>query len=222
MFVMRMVSDLWRRGCLVHIKATDPDIHTSGHAHRDEQRRMIDLVMPSAFVPVHGTRHHLERHAAIAREASVTKVLVLENGEIADLESSSGGSVSTMDKVGVTHVGKVAVQDRLAIADSVLRERAILGEIGFAAAVVEVDPRGRPTHEPVVVTRGVISEHAEEAVLADAQREVEVAVASHPFTQENPSDEEIRGVARLAVRRALARHVGQKPLGLAVIIRHRR
>ena len=49
---------------------------------------MIDLVRPAAFVPVHGTRHHLERHAALARDAGVGDVLVIENGELAELDDA--------------------------------------------------------------------------------------------------------------------------------------
>ncbi|GAC1542763.1 MAG: ribonuclease J [Polyangiales bacterium] len=115
--VMRMIGDLYRRGCHVRIKETDPALHTSGHAHRDEQRAMIDWVRPGAFVPVHGTRHHLERHAALAREAGVADVLVVENGEIA--EAAADG----VRKVGTTRVGRVAVDPAGPIPDAVLRER---------------------------------------------------------------------------------------------------
>jgi len=75
-----MICDLLRLGAKVVTRATDPRVHTSGHAVRAEQRRMIELVRPRAFVPVHGTLHHLLRHAQLARECGVGDVTVVENG----------------------------------------------------------------------------------------------------------------------------------------------
>jgi len=211
--VSRMIGDLYRRGCDVHVKETDPDIHTSGHAHRDEQRAMIDLVRPEAFVPVHGTRHHLERHAALARDAGVRHTLVAENGEMVDVDADGAR------KSGVTRVGKIAVDAGGELTAAVLRDRALLAELGVAVASVIVDESGRPTSSPLVVTRGVLDETVRWDVLADAQREVREALESHPWSVERPSDEELREVVRLAARRAIARHLGRKPLTMPVVFR---
>lgn len=211
--VMRMVSDLHRRGCEVILKQDDPEIHASGHAHRDEQREMLDLVRPAAFVPVHGTRHHMERHAALAREAGVADVLVIENGEVADVDGDGAR------KCGVARVGKISVQGSEELPDVVLRDRRLLAELGVAVASVSVDERGRPLADPLVVTRGVLEEVTRPEALAEARAEVRASLAEHPWSVERPSDDEIREVARLAVRRALARHVGFKPLALALVQR---
>lgn len=211
--VMRMVSDLHRRGCEVFLKQSEPDIHASGHAHRDEQREMIDLVRPEAFIPVHGTRHHMERHAALAREVGVHQVLVIENGEIADVDADGPR------KAGVARVGKIAVQSNEELPDVVLRDRRMLGELGIAVTSVSVDERGRPLADPLVVTRGVLEELTRPEALAEARTEVRASLAEHPWSVERPTDDAIREVARLAVRRALARHVGFKPVALALVQR---
>ncbi len=211
--VMRMVSDLHRRGCEVILKQGEPEIHASGHAHRDEQREMLDLVQPAAFVPVHGTRHHMERHAALARECGVRDVLVIENGELADIDREGPR------KVGTAKVGKIFVQAGEELAEAVIRDRRLLGELGVAVVTVSVDDRGRPLADPIVVTRGVIEEATRGEVLAEARTEVRVALAEHPWTVANPSDDEVREIARLAARRAIARHVGFKPISLAIVQR---
>lgn len=211
--VMRMVGDLHRRGCEVILKQSHPEIHVSGHAHRDEQREVIELVQPAAFVPVHGTRHHLERHATLARDAGLVNVLVIENGEQADVDADG------VRKSGTARVGKIAVQAGEELAEAVLRDRRLLGELGVAIASVTVDDAGRPIGEPVVTTRGVIEEVARPEILADAREEVRVALAEQPWTAARPTDDEIREVARLAVRRAIARYVGVKPLALAIVQR---
>lgn len=211
--VMRMVSDLHRRGCEVILKQSEPEIHASGHAHRDEQREMIDLVRPSAFIPVHGTRHHMERHAALAREAGVPDVLVIENGEVADIDRDGPR------KSGVARVGKIAVQANEELPDIVLRDRRMMGELGVAVTSVSVDDAGRPLGDPLVVTRGVLEELTRPEALADARAEVRASLAEFPWSVARPNDDEIREVARLAVRRALARHVGFKPIALALVQR---
>ena len=91
--VVRVMGDLLRRGVAVRTWWSDRDVHVSGHAHRDEQRRMIELARPRAFVPLHGTLHHLFRHAALARELGVPEVCVLENGDV-------GASFGHFDQVG--------------------------------------------------------------------------------------------------------------------------
>lgn len=211
--VMRMVGDFHRRGCEVVLKQTAPEIHASGHAHQGEQREVIDLVQPRAFVPVHGTRHHLEQHAELARRAGVRDVLVIENGETGEVDREG------VRKNGVFQIGKIAVQSGQEIAEVVLRDRRLLGELGVIIVSVTVDERGRPIEEPTVLTRGVIEESARPDILAEARYEVRAALDEHPWVVERPTEDELREVARLAARRAIARHVGTKPVALALVRR---
>lgn len=83
--VSELQDALMRLGATVNSRLTHPGIHTSGHACRQEQRRMLELVRPRAFLPVHGTLHHLRAHAALARECGVASTLVVENGQAAVL-----------------------------------------------------------------------------------------------------------------------------------------
>lgn len=213
--VQRMIGDFYRRGCVVHVKSTDPDIHTSGHAHRDEQRAMIDLVRPTALVPVHGTRHHMERHAALARDVGVRDVLVVENGEIVDVDGEG------VRKSGAVRVGKIAVDAGGELTETVLKDRRLMAELGVATIVVMVDESGKPTRAPSIATRGVLDETVRWDVLADAQNEAREALETHAWTVERPSEDELKEVVRLAVRRVIARHVGRKPITIPLVIRDR-
>src|SRR5262249_2893369 len=92
--VFQIFGDLVRRGVALRTWATDRGVHVSGHACRAEQRRMIELVVPRAFVPVHGTMHHLVQHAELARGLGVPSVCVLENGDVAEVKE---GTVEKVD-----------------------------------------------------------------------------------------------------------------------------
>jgi ribonuclease J len=214
--VMRVMADLLRRGIELRTWWSDRAVHVSGHAHRDEQRWMIETVRPRAFVPVHGTLHHLVRHAALARELGVPDVCVLENGEIAELDGDG-----PVRKAGRLQSGRVHVFARRPIPASVLHEREALAARGAVHVVVPVDARGRLAGEIALATRGVVDEVLDAQLLATARHEAEVAIeelgASEPgVTIDEPA---ISDAARQAVRRALGRVLGFKPLTTATVLR---
>src|SRR5262249_29013545 len=190
------IDDLLRKGAIVRSWLSDRAIHTSGHAHRAEQRRMIDLVRPRAFIPVHGTMHQLFAHAETARAAGVPSVLVIENGDVVELADNH---VSKFDRV---EAGRVFVNDEgVEVPPSVLGERARLGNEGFVHITLVEGPNGLEAH---VITQGVIDPEDGESVLEQAR-----VVALRAYTAleaVDPAEE-----ARLAVRRVFQRETGARP-----------
>jgi ribonuclease J len=217
--VMRVMGNLLRRGVELRSWWSDRAVHVSGHAHREEQRRMIEMVRPRSFVPVHGTLHHLLRHAALARELGVPDVCVLENGDVGELGEGP------LRKTGRVTAGRVHVFARRALPPAVLGERVALAAHGVAHVVVPVDAAGRPAGEVTLVTRGVVDETADAHLLAAARNE---ALAALEELLERGgggvvrSDAELGEAARLAVRRALSRTLGFKPITTATVVRVRR
>lgn len=61
-------------------------VHSSGHASRAEQAKLLRWLKPRAFVPIHGDRSMLEAHAALARECGIPpeRVRIPENGQRLD------------------------------------------------------------------------------------------------------------------------------------------
>ena len=193
---------LIRRGCDVRTRLSDRGVHVSGHAHRPEQRRLIELVRPRCFVPVHGTIHHLTRHGELARETGVDQVCVIENGRIAEVTTegvSAGASVPT---------GRVHVFAGRAIPPAILREREVLAEEGFASCAVVVDSAGSVA-EVSLVTRGVVDENEHPEELEAARAAVRVAIAELDAFADNAR---VAEQARLAVRRTFFKSRGKKPM----------
>lgn len=208
--VWSIVCDLERRGVDVHIPSLSPGLHVSGHAHREEQAEMIAWTRPRGFIPVHGTFHHLSRHARLAKEFGVAQVEVIENGEtvILDQHGLSHGTRVT--------VGRVHVEGTVEVDDDVIRERGILAEVGGVFVGLLVNKRGALIADPTVSTRGVTVTGDEEEVREAARAAVAAAVrAMSP--DDAKSFEMIRDVARRAARRPYQR--GQKrPLVTVSII----
>jgi ribonuclease J len=209
--VFQIFGALVRRGVALRTWATDRGVHVSGHACRAEQRRMIELVRPRAFVPVHGTMHHLVQHSELARDLGVASVCVLENGDVAEMRD---GTVEKVDRLVVARVHTFAARS---IPSEVLRERELLAQGGVVACLVELD-RGPRARAVWLSTRGVIDEDADAQVLEAARRDVTQAIAELPGVPP-PDDAALAETARLAVRRAFARVVGYKPMTIVHLSR---
>ncbi len=147
--VVDMMGQLMRRGALVHSRWTDP-VHVSGHACRDEQRRMLELLRPRCFVPVHGTLHHLRRHADLARAEEVPSVEVIENGQSIILQD---GTLRRGEDVyaGKVHVGLGGRELSL----DVLGRRRDLGRSGIVSVGILCSNDGKLNHPPRLQAMGV-------------------------------------------------------------------
>jgi ribonuclease J len=202
--VSRMMGDVMRRTAHIHTRLTDPGVHTSGHATRPEQARMIDLVQPQCFLPVHGTLHHLQRHGELAQERGVAEVRVIENGTAVLCD---GRSLAVEGRVpsGSIPVGAGGV----ALGPDVLRERAELARTGLATVAIAIDRRGGLVGSPAVTVRGVAgTDDPEElrALVSTVARAVEVA------RRRRMGPEELREEVRRAVRRKLLDVGGVRPV----------
>jgi ribonuclease J len=208
--VYAMMADFLRQRVTVKSWITDPSVHTSGHAHRDEQRKMIELVRPRAFIPVHGTRHHLERHADIARECRVPEVLVIENGDVAEM------GTEPVHPSGHVTSGRVATWDGLAIDDDVLRERRYLARAGALSIGLAVDSKGRLASPPSIVARGVLEGEEDTHVLRFVAVEIAKALDNGASGRD---DGALAELARLTARRAVETKTGKKPVCLVNVMR---
>jgi ribonuclease J len=148
--VSRMVSELLRLDVELHTHVSKRDLHTSGHANRDELRHMLELVRPRAFIPVHGARHHLHNHANLAAECGVQECLVIENGQVAGL------SLGRLSRLGRVPHGRISIdRGQAPLSTQVLRQRAALGRDGLAQLCVVLDRDGAMHSPPQLRTWGV-------------------------------------------------------------------
>jgi mRNA degradation ribonuclease J1/J2 len=116
---------------------------------------------------------------------------------------------------------------------SVLGERAALASHGAAHVSIPIDARGRLAGDIALVTRGVVDDALDGHVLASARTEVLASVEAllgdidvapdrtspAPPGRGQTTDEQIAEAARQAVRRALGRMLGFKPVATATVLR---
>jgi ribonuclease J len=209
--VYALMGSLLRRGVDVRSRVTDRGIHVSGHAHRGEQKRMIELIRPRSFIPVHGTIHHLTRHAELARSAGVEDALVIQNGDIAELADagvSRGGHVPS---------GRVHVFAGHAIPPAVLKERQSIATTGVAFVSLVLDVQGKRIHDVMVETRGILDPEASMHLVATATNDVRSSI-EEAFAR-GDGETTLADTARSAARRSFFKALGSKPTTLVTIHR---
>jgi ribonuclease J len=205
-----LVNTFERNGIEVAHRRTNADLHVSGHACRGEQRAMIELCAPEAFMPVHGTFHHLSKHAALAREVGVGQTIVVENGAIVELTET------TIDVVGRTRTGRVQMAWGDDLPDEIVRDRALLAELGIVIIAVPTNRDVSLIGRPSITSRGYARLHEDPNAVADAADYVARELRGARDELETLND--VRERAARSLKRYLGQHLGRKPLVQAVTV----
>jgi ribonuclease J len=205
--IARVIDNLARLGARVVHVGNRPEIHGSGHAYREEQKLMIQLVRPRFFIPVHGTYQYLAYHARLAAELGVEAPLLLENGQVAELERDGlrrAGSVP-VERIHRDRVSDVSVE--------VLGERRALADVGLISVFIVLDRDFRLLADPQVSCCGVLSDEEIAPVQAGAARALREEIESAPEGDRH-EPARLRDRCRRTVRRFFDRSIGRRPMAL--------
>lgn len=164
--INRTLDNLFRAGAIVFYDQL-MNVHVSGHASREEQKLMLNLVRPKYFIPIHGEYRHLVLHARLAQSIGIPAehVFVVENGAIVEFDDQGNAQVAhetapasdvLVDGVGVGDIGT-----------EVLRDRHHLAQDGFLVALVTLDVHtGDIVLGPEIITHGFVYTEAAEDLIA--------------------------------------------------------
>ena len=165
--ITSVINRLYRLGAdVVYEKVSD--IHTSGHAKREELKLMLSLVKPRYFVPIHGEYRHLVKHAHIASETGLAedRILIAEDGDIICFKNRQ------MQLEGPVSTGRILVDGKGVgdIGETILRERRKLSNHGMVVILLVVDKEtGETIYGPEIISRGFIFEDQGRFILEDAE-----------------------------------------------------
>ena len=135
--VQRLKDTLTRQGAeLFDYKMMD--VHTGGHALKEDLKLMIQLAKPKYFIPIHGNHYMLKLHGDIAESVRIDRknIFVADNGQIMEFTDRTG--ILTERKVPADHV----MIDGLGIGDVsniVIRDRKMLAEDGMFVVIATID-----------------------------------------------------------------------------------
>lgn len=213
--VDKVVNELLKLGAEV-IYEKMYEVHVSGHACQEEQKLIMGLLKPKYFIPVHGERKHLVRHAETAIEMGIPKenTLIPKNGMV--IEVSNAG----MKEVGAVTAGRVMV-DGLGVGDVgsiVLRDRKHLSEDGVVVIALSMDAVTREVVSgPEVISRGFVYVKESEQLLADAT-EVACDVLEQCYLSGTKDWNNIKNRLRDGVAKFISERTGRSPMIIPIIM----
>lgn len=146
-------------------------IHVSGHASKEEQRLMLNLIKPKHFMPVHGEFKMLKAHKETAIETGVPKnnVVIATNGSKVEVTKSSA-KIKGKVNAGATLVDGLGVGD---IGHIVLKDRQQLSQDGVVIVVFALDKEtGKVLSGPDIVTRGFVYSRDSDEILNEANEQI--------------------------------------------------
>lgn len=165
--VGNVVNELMKLGCEV-VYESMYETHVSGHACQEELKIMQGLIKPKYFIPVHGERRHLMKHAALATGMGMPEshVYVGDTGDVLEINEEHIKKIGQIplelvlvDGIGVGDVGSI-----------VLRDRKHLGEDGLIVLVATLDSHDKHVVAgPDIVSRGFVYVRESEDLMEEAK-----------------------------------------------------
>lgn len=155
---VQKLKDLLSRqgGRIVHYETSD--VHSSGHAYRDEALWIMSKVAPRFFIPLHGYHYMLRSHTEIAFTAGIPKenAVIPDNGSIIEIRDNG----TKITKLGVTVPNEMVAVDGFnvgGIQEAVVRDRQMLATDGIVVLVATVDMQtGKIMKSPDIIARGFV------------------------------------------------------------------
>lgn len=213
--VGNVINELMKLGATV-IYEKMYEVHVSGHACQEELKLMMGITKPKYFIPVHGERKHLAKHALLAQTIGIPdkNIVIGENGTCIEVSKNSikfGATVPAgkvfVDGSGVGDVGTI-----------VLRDRKHLGEDGIIVVTASLDYNsGQLIAGPEVVSRGFVYVKESEELIEEARKVAESALEN--CFNSNISDlSAIRSKVRDAVSKFVFDKTKRRPMILPIIM----
>jgi ribonuclease J len=162
--VQKLKDNLSRQGAhIIHYRIAD--VHSSGHANRDETAWIHKKIHPKFFMPVHGYHYMLRVHGEIAKEANnlpESNIIIPDNGSLVEIQGLSSANPADVKIVklkekapsGIVMVDGFSVGD---IQDVVIRDRQMLAQDGIFIVFAIINAQtGKLKKSPDIISRGFV------------------------------------------------------------------
>ncbi|MFY9268431.1 MAG: ribonuclease J [Candidatus Manganitrophaceae bacterium] len=182
--ISRVINHLFKKGARVLHEKNAP-VHVSGHASREEQRKMIGWVKPEFFIPIHGEYRQMVSHAALAGQTGIDprRIMVVEDGDEILFSPGQCRKGETLP-LRPTYIDGKGIGD---VEQTVLKERRHLGSDGMIIVTVAVDREsGKVRSGPTLLSRGFTFDRSAQPVWQPLWIEMERALDT--FIQETAAD----------------------------------
>lgn len=215
--VQTLRDNFARQGALVyHNKMLS--IHSSGHAPQGELRKVIELIRPKHFIPMHGYYFLRWRNARTAQEAIGLKpedTILTDNGHIVELYSDKVIKTDEQVESAYVMVDGLGVGD---VGEIVLRDRITLSQEGMVVIITTIAKQdGRILKNPDIISRGFIYLKENQELLEEVRKRIRNIIGRIP-NRENLDADYLKTLIRDQVGLFLFNKTKRRPMILPVVI----
>ncbi|MDD7280831.1 ribonuclease J [Floccifex sp.] len=214
--VNKVIDKLFRSGATVLTKSVLNNLHTTGHASKEEQKLMLHLIRPRYFMPIHGEFKMLMLHKRTAMEVGIPEdnIFVCANGDILILRNHEVIQSNWRYQGDDIYVDG---NDISGLFTAVLKDRRILADNGLVAVVIAIDSKvNKILMKPVIVSRGFVFIKDSQSLIKEAEYIV------YNSLQERMKDKitfsEIKNCVRSTLEPFLYQKTNRNPIVIPVII----
>lgn len=216
--VQRLKDNLSRQNAkIIHYKTSD--IHSSGHANRDELAWIISKINPKFFMPIHGYHYMLRTHGQVAETVGVKKenIIITDNGSIVEIQPDGETIVKTQTKApsGMIFVDGFSVGN---MQEVVLRDRTALAQDGVFVTAVVVDSRsGLLKKSPDIVSRGFVYLKESQELLKQVRLLIRKKIEDNPASLKQEI-EDTRNDLNDTISKFFIKKTGKAPIVMSIVI----
>ena len=214
--ISRTINKLCLQGVKVYTNTTISDIHTSGHANKEELKLMIRLLKPKYMLPFHGEYRMLKSHADLANMCGVSRenTFILDNGDtlILNNHTITQGPKIKMDEIYIdsNSASEVATQ--------VIRDRKIMASDGILVIVANIDMRNKKLlTKPNIVTRGFIQVNDNIELINMLELKSSLLITTK-LKENNTNYQDIKSYLQTNISTYIMELTGRKPIILPIIL----
>jgi len=214
--VQTVKDNLARQGAIVY-HSDLIDIHSSGHAPKEDLKLVMKLIQPKFVVPVHGYYFMRAANAQNAREVGIPSrnAILMDNGEVAELYPDK--LMVTGEKIPAFYV----MVDGLGIGDVeevVLRDRRNLAKEGMLVLITTIDKRtGNLLKSPDIISRGFIYLRENQELLEEIRKKLRGIIA-RLAGQRDVDPDYLKTLIREQISQFLYNKTKRRPMVLPVVI----
>lgn len=214
--VNKVIDNLFRSGATVLTRSVLTNLHTTGHASKEEQKLMLQLIKPHYFMPIHGEYKMLVQHRQTAIETGIPKenVFVCANGDILILRDHH---VIQSDWRYQGDDIYVDGNDISGLSTAVLKDRRILADNGLVSVIIAIDSKtNKILMRPVIVSRGFVFIKDSQGLIKEA--EFIVYNSLQEKMKERTTFGELKNCVRSTLEPFLYKKTRRNPIVIPVII----
>ena len=217
--VSSTVNMLVRNGAKVLANTTLASLHTTGHASKEEQKLMLQLIKPKYFMPMHGEYKMLKIHAESAVETGIPKenCFICANGDVLVIRNGKVFRSSTRVPTDAIYVDGTDISG---LSTSVLKDRQILADNGMVAVIVCIDSRTNTILcKPGIVSRGFVYIKDNQTLIREA--EMTVYEALRKTMKHRVTFNDLKNTIRGSLESFLYERTHHNPIVIPVILNHK-